>query len=54
MSAVPAQPAVEAVVLPRALARRLALPLVFAGATLYHFLHSRGHATPTIFNDELL
>ena len=54
MSAVPAQPAVQAVVLPRALARRLALPLVFAGATLYHFLQSRGHATPTIFNDELL
>src|SRR2546423_8169487 len=54
MSAVPVQPAVEAVVLPRALVRRLALPLVFVGATLYHFLQSRVHATPTIFNDELL
>src|SRR5437763_2279383 len=54
MSAVPVQPAVEAVALPRALARRLALPLVFFGATVYHFLQSRGHATPTIFNDELL
>jgi hypothetical protein len=57
MSAVPttpAQVAADAVALPRALARRLALPVVFAGATLYHFLQSRGHATPTIFNDELL
>jgi hypothetical protein len=57
MSAVPttpAQVAADAVALPRALARRLSLPLVFAGATLYHFLQSRGHATPTIFNDELL
>jgi hypothetical protein len=54
MSAVPAQPAVEAVALPRTLVRRLALPLVFAAATVYHFLQSRGHATPTVFNDELL
>ena len=54
MSAVPAQPAVEPVAVPRALARRLALPLVFVVATLYHFLQSRGHATPTVFNDELL
>ena len=54
MSAVPAQPAVEAVAIPRALARRLALPVVFAVATVYHFLQSRGHATPTVFNDELL
>jgi hypothetical protein len=54
MSAVPAQPAVEPVAVPRALARRLALPLVFVAATLYHFLQSRGHATPTVFNDELL
>src|SRR4029453_5530069 len=54
MSAVPAQPAVETVAIPRALARRLALPLVFVAATLYHFLQSRGHATPTVFNDELL
>src|SRR5512132_3682866 len=54
MSAVPAQPAVEPVAIPRALARRLALPVVFAVATVYHFLESRGHATPTVFNDELL
>src|SRR5919109_82606 len=54
MSAVPAQPAVEPVAVPRALARRLALPLLFAVATVYHFLQSRGHATPTVFNDELL
>src|SRR3954468_8027081 len=54
MSAVPAQPAVEAVVVPRVLARRLALPFVFVAATVYHFLQSRGHATPPAFNDELL
>src|SRR5919205_241955 len=46
--------AAEAVALPRALTRTLALPLVFVVATVYHFLQSRGHATPTIFNDELL
>jgi hypothetical protein len=57
MSAVPTTPArtaAEAVALPRALLRRLALPLVFVVATGYHFLQSRGHATPTVFNDELL
>src|SRR5919106_5234653 len=54
MSAVPAQHAVESVAVPRALARRAALPLVFVVATVYHFLQSRGHATPTVFNDELL
>ena len=54
MSAVPAQPAVEAVAFPGALARRLALPFAFVLATTYHFLQSRGHATPTVFNDELL
>src|SRR6059058_3263823 len=57
MSAVtttPAEVAADAVALPRALTRRLALPLAFVTATLYHFLQSRGHATPTIFNDELL
>src|SRR5919205_1479983 len=54
MSAVPARPAVEPVVLPRALARRLALPALFVIATAYHFVQSRGHATPTVFNDELL
>src|ERR671931_296710 len=57
MSAVPttaAPTAAEAVPFPRALARRLALPVLFAAATAYHFLQSRGHATPTVFNDELL
>src|SRR3954453_24209813 len=54
VSAVPAQPAVEAVAVPRALVRAAALPVVFIAATVYHFLQSRGHATPTVFNDELL
>src|ERR1700704_1909441 len=57
MSAVPttpAQTAAKAVALPRALARALALPLIFVLATAYHFLQSRGHATTTVFNDELL
>jgi hypothetical protein len=54
MSAVPARPAAEPIALPRALARRLALPVLFVAATAYHFLQSRGHATPTVFNDELL
>jgi hypothetical protein len=50
----PAQSAAEAAALTRSLASRLALPLVFVAATAYHFLQSRGHATPTVFNDELL
>ena len=50
----PAQTAVEALTLPRALTRRLALPVIFVATTVYHFLQSRGHATPTVFNDELL
>ena len=57
MSAVPttpAQTAAEAVAFPRVLARSLALPLIFVVATTYHFLQSRGHATTTVFNDELL
>jgi len=54
MSAVPASPAAEAVALPRALTRTLALPFLFVAATVYHYLQSRGHATPTVFNDELL
>src|SRR5437588_9892566 len=57
MSAVPTTPArvaAEAAALPRALARRLAVPIVFAAATLHRFLPSRGHATPTVFNDDLL
>ncbi len=46
MSAVPTTPAraaTEAVALPHALTRRLALPLVFAVAATNHFLQSRGH-----------
>ncbi|CAN5267429.1 hypothetical protein BH18ACT12_BH18ACT12_13760 [soil metagenome] len=27
---------------------------MFVVAATYHFLQSRGHATPTVFNDELL
>ncbi len=57
MSAVPttpAQTAAESVAFPRVLARSLALPLIFVAATAYHFLQSRGHATTTVFNDELL
>src|SRR5438477_9449176 len=57
MSAVPttaAQVAAETITLPRVLARRLALPVPLAVAPAYHFLQSRGHATPTVFNDELL
>jgi hypothetical protein len=46
--------AAEAVALPRAVTRTVALPLLFVTATLYHFLQSRGHATLTVFNDELL
>ncbi len=57
MSAVPTTAArveAESLALPRALVSRLALPLVFVAAATYHFLQSRGHATPTVFNDELL
>jgi hypothetical protein len=54
MSAVPASPAVESVAVPRALARRLALPLLFVAAAVYHATQSLGHVTPTVFNDELL
>jgi hypothetical protein len=54
MSAVPARPAVEPVAVPRALARRLALPLLFVAAAAYHVWQSVGHVTPTVFNDELL
>jgi hypothetical protein len=58
VSAVPttthAQTAAEAVAFPRTLARTLTLPLLFVAATAYHFLQSRGHATTTVFNDELL
>ena len=38
----------------RVLAHRLALPLLFAGAALYHGLWSLGHRTPLVFSDELL
>jgi hypothetical protein len=57
MSAVPttaAPVAAETISIPRVVARRLALPVLFVVATAYHFLQSRGHATPTVFNDELL
>ena len=54
MSAVPAPPAVESVAVPRALVRRLALPLLFVVAATYHAWQSLGHVTPTVFNDELL
>jgi hypothetical protein len=54
VSAVPVQPAVESVAIPRALVRAAVLPFLFLAATVYHFLQSRGHATPTVFNDELL
>src|SRR5712691_3172648 len=57
MSAVPTTPArvaAEAVTLPRALARRLALPLLFVVAAAYHAWQSRGHVTPMVFDDELL
>src|SRR5262249_12914291 len=46
--------AAEAVALPRAVTRTFALPTLFVAATVYHFLQSRGHATLTVFNDELL
>jgi hypothetical protein len=54
VSTTAAPTAAETITLPRALARRLALPLLFVAATAYHFLQSRGHATPSIFDDELL
>ena len=57
MSAVPttaARNAAEPLIVARTLAGRIALPLVFVAATTYHVLQSRGHATATVFNDELL
>src|SRR6185503_6057430 len=57
MSAVPttaARNAAEPLTVARTLAGRIALPLVFVAATTYHVLQSRGHATATVFNDELL
>jgi hypothetical protein len=57
VSGVPTTPArtpAEAVALPRTLVRWLALPLLFVTATAYHALQSRGHATPMVFDDELL
>jgi hypothetical protein len=51
VSAVPTTPAqTAALTLPRV----LALPVTFIAGTVYHLLQSRGHATPTFFNDELL
>jgi Dolichyl-phosphate-mannose-protein mannosyltransferase len=37
-----------------ALARRLALPFLFAGSCVFQALQARAHASPTVFNDELL
>src|SRR5947209_17740765 len=55
MSAVSQTAAPSAVLISvRALARRLALPLVFATSCAYQFLQSRAHVTPTVFSDELL
>src|SRR5437764_14503025 len=55
MSAVPSTAAPAAVrVSLRALARRLALPVVFAASCVFQFVQARGHAAPTVFNDELL
>jgi hypothetical protein len=55
MSAVPttaSPPAVRISLV--ALARRVALPCVFGLSCAYQFLQARGHAAPTVFNDELL
>jgi hypothetical protein len=38
----------------RALAQRLALPLLFGLSCAYQFLQSRAHVAPTVFSDELL
>jgi hypothetical protein len=55
MSAVPTTAAPAAVRISLlALARRLALPFLFAGSCAYQFLQAQGHASPTVFNDELL
>jgi hypothetical protein len=55
MSAVPTTAAPAAVRLSMlALARRLALPLLFAGSCVFQYLQARAHASPTVFNDELL
>jgi hypothetical protein len=61
MSVAAAREARPAVVLaevpaPAAKHRRwpLALGAIFAVATLYHWLQSRGHVTPAVFTDELL
>jgi hypothetical protein len=55
MSAVPTTAAPAAVRLSvLALARRLALPFLFAGSCVFQFLQARAHVSPTVFNDELL
>jgi hypothetical protein len=57
VSAVPttaARNAAKPFTVSRVLARRLALPALFVVAATYHALQSLGHATPTVFNDELL
>ena len=38
----------------RALAQRIALPVVFVASCAYQFVEGRGHVTTTIFDDELL
>ena len=55
MSAVPttAAPTADRTAL-LALARRLALPVLFVAACLYQYLQARAHVTPTVFSDELL
>src|SRR5206468_1876971 len=55
MSAVPTTAAPAAVRLSLlALARRLALPLIFCASCVFQYAQARGHKTPTVFNDELL
>ena len=55
MSAVPTTAAPAAVrVSFRTLAQRLALPFVFCVSCVFQYVQARGHASPTVFNDELL
>jgi hypothetical protein len=55
MSAVPTTAAPAAVRLSLlALARRLALPLIFCASSVFQYVEARAHETPTVFNDELL
>jgi hypothetical protein len=55
MSAVPTTAAPPAVRISlAALVRRASLPFLFVASCAYQFLQARGHAGPTVFNDELL